>query len=106
MEGNGQRFVATVDPSVRGELKFRFDQLEADGASSNLMGVPATADELPAVGMSTSQFPGVVFGIFPNGSRDIAAHTPGDRYHYPVSTMLVATPLPVRTTSLRRSRNL
>lgn len=39
--------------------------------------------------MSTGLNPGVVFGIFPAGSHEITAHTPGDRYRYTVSTMRV-----------------
>lgn len=39
--------------------------------------------------MSTSLNPGVVFAVFPTGSHDITAHTPGDRYRDTVSTMRV-----------------
>ncbi len=92
LQANSQRFVVTVHSVADSELDFSIDHLNSDGNTSNLMGVPTSAEQLPAVGMTTSQFPGVVFGIFPAVSRDIAAHTPQDRYHYEVSTMTVTDP--------------
>lgn len=93
MDANGQRFVITVDSvSVPGELLFEMGSVNPDGTITDLGGVPTTAKELPAVGMTTSRFPGVVFGIFPAGSRDIVAHTPGERFHFEVSTMTITDP--------------
>lgn len=93
MDANGQRFVVTVDSSrVPGELLFKMGLLNPDGTTTDLGGVPTTAQELPAVGMSNGRFPGVVFGIFSPGSHDFAAHTPDERYHYEVSAMTVTDP--------------
>lgn len=93
MDANSQRFVVTVDSSrVPGELNFAMGVLNPDGTTTDLGGVPTTAQDLPAVGMSNSRFPGVVFGIFSPGSHNIAAHTPDERYHFEVSTMTVTDP--------------